>query len=151
MSEIKQTEQVAPVAEQPVVAKPEIKIEQPVVAKPKQVAEQVAEVKPVVNNVTPSSIVSNQSEKEKNIEGILAKGLDTVFLSMDAGTQQEFKKKGEEVSKEIVVLLQKAKLRVKKIINLIAGWLKIIPKANKYYIEQEAKIKTEEILLKYKK
>ncbi len=149
--ENKQVEQVTTVVEQPVVAKPESKVEQVVVAKPETKVEQVAEVKVVPSTTVSSPVVSSQIKVEKDIEGILAKGLDNVFLSMDAGTQQEFKKKGEETSQAIVVLLQKAKLKVKKIINLIVSWLKIIPRVNKYYIEQEAKIKTEEILLKYKK
>ena len=139
MPENKKIEQITPIVEQPVAAKPE------------QVTKQVAEVKAVPSTPLPTPVVSSQSKVEKDIEGILAKGLDKVFLSMDAGTQQEFKKKGEETSQAIVILLQKAKLRVKKIINLIISWLKIIPQVNKYYIEQEAKIKTEEILLKYKK
>ena len=149
--ENKQVEQVSTVVEQPVVAKLETKVEQPVVAKPETKVEQVAEVKAVTSTPVSPPIISSQTKVEKDIEGILAKGLDNVFLSMDAGTQQEFKKKGEETSQAIVVLLQKAKLKVKKIINLIVSWLKIIPRVNKYYIEQEAKIKTEEILLKYKK
>ena len=151
MSEVKQTEQITSVVEQPIVTKPEAKVEQPIVAKPEAVKEQVAEVNIIPSASLPAPVVSTQSKVEEDIEGILAKGLDKVFLSMDAGTQQEFKKKGEETSQAIVILLQKAKLRVKKIINLIVSWLKIIPQVNKYYIEQEAKIKTEEILLKYKK
>ena len=149
--ENKQVEQVTTVVEQAVVPKPETKVEQAVVAKPETKVAEVAEVKDVPSAPVSPPVISTQAKVEKDIEGILAKGLDNVFLSMDAGTQQEFKKKGEETSQAIVVLLQKAKLKVKKIINLIVSWLKIIPKVNKYYIEQEAKIKTEEILLKYKK
>ena len=149
--ENKQVEQVTTVVEQAVVPKPETKVEQAVVAKPETKVAEVAEVKAVPSTPVSPPMISTQAKVEKDIEGILAKGLDNVFLSMDAGTQQEFKKKGEETSQAIVVLLQKAKLKVKKIINLIVSWLKIIPRVNKYYIEQEAKIKTEEILLKYKK
>ena len=151
MPENKKIEQITPIVEQPVAAKPEIKIEQPVAAKPEQVTKQVAEVKAVPSTPLPTPVVSSQSKVEKDIEGILAKGLDNTFLSMDTATQQEFKKKGEETSKAIVVILQSAKIKVKKIINLIVSWLRIIPKVNKYYIEQEGKIKAEEIILKYKK
>ncbi len=140
MLENKQIEQTTPIVEQPVAAKPEIKVEQPVAA-----------VKAVPSTPLSTPVVSSQSKVEKDIEGILAKGLDNTFLSMDTATQQEFKKKGEETSKAIVLILQSAKVKVKKIINLIVSWLRIIPKVNKYYIEQEAKIKAEEIILKYKK
>ncbi len=80
------------------------------------------------------------------VENILAKDMDNVFLSMDAATQQKFKVKGEEVAKEIASLLKKAGVRAKDVINLIISWLRIIPKINRYYLEQEAKIKADEIL-----
>mgnify|MGYP007030126443 CR=1 FL=1 len=35
---------------------------------------------------------------------------------------------------------------IKKIINRIRSWLSIIPGVNSYYVDQEAKIKTEKIL-----
>jgi hypothetical protein len=36
---------------------------------------------------------------------------------------------------------------VKKILALIRDWLKLIPGVNRFFLEQEAKIKTDKILL----
>jgi len=82
----------------------------------------------------------------KKIENVLAEGMDNVYLSLDAGTQRTFKTKGEEVSVKITNLLLQAKIKVKEITKLILEWLRLIPKVNKHYLEQEAKIKTEKIL-----
>ena len=38
------------------------------------------------------------------------------------------------------------KVKVKEIVKLIIEWLKIIPGASRYFLEQEAKIKTDKIL-----
>jgi len=114
------------------------------------VVDKVQEVQNV-QSVVQDNDNSSRESVEKDVEGILSKDLDNVFLSMDAGTQQEFKNKGEETTKAIVVLLESTKTKVKKIINLIVNWLRIIPGVNKYYIEKEAKIKAEEIMIKYKK
>lgn len=81
-----------------------------------------------------------------DVESVLAEGMDSVFLSLDPGTQQRFKMKGEEVSSKITKLLLEAKIKIKEITNLILDWLRIIPRVNKHYLEQEAKIKTEKIL-----
>ncbi|MFA6307680.1 MAG: hypothetical protein WCS88_03220 [Patescibacteria group bacterium] len=107
-----------------------------------QIAAQVAIVNDKAQKVQPatSEII------HKKVENILSDGMDIVFLSLDAGTQRIFKLKGEEVSTKITILLLEAKIKVGEITKLILEWLRIIPKVNKYYLEQEAKIKTDKIL-----
>lgn len=80
------------------------------------------------------------------VESILAEGLDNIFLSMDAGQQRQFKIKGEETSQKIALLLQKAKIKAQEISNLIVQWLRLVPRINKHFVEQEAKIKTDKII-----
>ena len=46
-------------------------------------------------------------------------------------------------------LLSHAKVKVNKIIALIRDWLKLIPGINKFFLEQETKIKADN-LLEYK-
>jgi len=107
-----------------------------------QIAAQVAVVNDKAQKIQPttSEII------HKKVENILADGMDMVFLSLDAGTQRVFKLKGEEVSNKITSLLLETKIKVGEITKLILEWLRIIPKVNKYYLEQEAKIKTDKIL-----
>lgn len=127
---------------------PEKKVEQT----PKPDAQKPVE-KP--KKLTPQSIPQQQSQtvtaEESEItlhkvESILSDGMEKIYLSMDAGTQAAFKAKGEETSKKISGLLSQTKVQIKQIIGLIADWLRIVPKINKYYIEQEAKIKADAIM-----
>ncbi|MFA5754241.1 MAG: hypothetical protein WC905_02735 [Patescibacteria group bacterium] len=79
------------------------------------------------------------------IDDILAEGLNDVFLKMPPAAQAEFKKKGEETVVKINGLLSQARVKVNKIIDLIRRWLKLIPGVNRFFLEQEAKIKADKI------
>lgn len=87
-----------------------------------------------------------QKQRAAAIDRILSEGLNEVFIGMDAKTQHEFKQKGEETVVKINLLLGQAKVKVNKIIDLIRAWLKIIPGINKFFLEQETKIKADKIL-----
>ncbi|MCK4539627.1 hypothetical protein KAU09_00560 [Candidatus Parcubacteria bacterium] len=82
----------------------------------------------------------------KKIESILEKGLDDIYLAMPKERQEKFKQEGERTVEEINGLLETGKATIKKIINLIKGWLASIPGVNRFFIEQEAKIKADEII-----
>lgn len=84
---------------------------------------------------------------EKEIESILEEDLTEMYLSMPAELQLEFKQKGEETVSKIRVMVSKTRVNAKKIFGLIKDWLKIIPGVNRFFLEQEAKIKTDKILL----
>lgn len=93
-----------------------------------------------------SSAASIMKRREEAIDTILAEGLNDVFLKMDPKIQLDFKKEGEETTKKIAHLLTETKIRVVKIVELIKKWLKIIPGVNKFFIEQEAKLKADKII-----
>lgn len=80
------------------------------------------------------------------IEDLLAEDLTDAFLKMPPETQQEFKKKGEETAGKIREIITQAKVNARKIFDLIRDWLKLIPGVNRFFLEQEAKIKTDKIL-----
>lgn len=82
----------------------------------------------------------------EKIEQILEEDLGDVYLQMTQEEQREFKGKGEETASKIRILIQQFKLRAKEILKLIKDWLTFIPGVNKYFMEQEAKIKTDKIL-----
>ena len=120
----------------------EIKKELP---KEKEAVEKELE-KPSVT--APPSILPPQvkSPIEERVVGILEEGLADVYNKMPADKQQEFKKAGEETASKITKLLKATKVKVKEIFNLILRWLKIIPGVDKFFLEQEAKIKSDRIL-----
>jgi len=82
----------------------------------------------------------------KQVEDILAEDLEGIYQQMPPDRQAAFKAKGEEVARKIVSILHSAKIRIKDILELIRGWLKLIPGVNKFFLEQEAKIKADKIL-----
>lgn len=145
--------------ETPIVAAPESlenKIENPQAAL-EQVQESKIETKveaprPVAEKAVEgglaaqSSVASIQKRREEAIDKILSEGLNDIFLGMPPAKQKEFQVKGEETVKKISVLLSETKIQVNKIIDLIKKWLKIIPGVNKFFVEQETKLKVDKIM-----
>ncbi len=80
------------------------------------------------------------------IEKILESGLDDSYQRLSPIAKQEFKLRGEQTSLKIKELLKNSHIKAKKIFKLILDWLKILPGVNKFFLEQEAKIKTDRIL-----
>lgn len=114
----------------------------------------------VTKNIVPASVVipsttnpsvQDNSVRLEKVEAILSRDMDSIFLSLDSQKQQEFKIAGENAARQIESLVQKAKTTIKDIILVIINWLKIVPRINKFYLEQEAKIKADEIMKLYKK
>lgn len=95
---------------------------------------------------TIASLRKKREERQKKIEKIMSDDLADIYASLSPSEQEAFRKKGEETANEINTLMDKAKLKVKKVVNLIKKWLTMIPGVNKFFLEQEAKIKTDEIV-----
>lgn len=79
------------------------------------------------------------------IEHIMEDGLVDAFREMTPVQQQEFKIKGEQTAHAIHKLLAQPKVKIKTIFELLIDWLKLIPGVNRFFIEQEAKIKTDKL------
>lgn len=116
-----------------------------------QAAETNPTVTPVLPDITQAPAPDPSQIILEKVEAILASDLEKVFLEMDVASQAAFKSKGEETAKAITVLLQKTKVQARKILDLIVGWLRLIPHVNKYYLEQEAKLKADAIMRLNKK
>jgi hypothetical protein len=87
-----------------------------------------------------------QAKMQKQVENVLAQGLADVYLNLTPQKRQEFKKAGEQTAQKINQLLSKTKINIGEIIELIKKWLSLIPGMNKYFLEQEAKIKADELI-----
>jgi len=94
----------------------------------------------------PSQIPQVRDETTLKVENIMQQGLEDAYKEMTAVQQQEFKIKGEKTALEIRNLLNGGKVKLKKIINLIFEWLRLLPGVNKFFLEQEAKIKADKII-----
>jgi len=91
-------------------------------------------------------LTSQQKQRQKQIEQVLASGLEQIYIAMPEEKQRQFKLAGEQTAALINRLLAKAKVKINAIIKLIKKWLSLIPGVNKYFLEQEAKIKADEII-----
>jgi len=84
--------------------------------------------------------------REKEIEAYLSDGLSETFLAMSPVKQKEFKEEGEKTAKKINLLLDAAKININKIIKLIRHWLSLIAGVNRFFLDQETKIKADKII-----
>ena len=78
-------------------------------------------------------------------------GIGDAFNRLSPTARQEFKLKGEQTAIKIRTLLKSSHIKVKKIFQLIFEWLKLLPGVNRFFLEQEAKIKTDHIITLHKK
>lgn len=94
----------------------------------------------------PSVYHSPKSETLTKVEKILEKDLGYIYFKMPDDAKMSFKIKGEEISLKIEGMIEAGKVIARKILALIKSWLQIIPGVNKFFVEQEAKIKADEIM-----
>ncbi len=80
------------------------------------------------------------------VEKILEEGLGDAYSRLSPIAQQEFKLRGEDTAQKIALLLKSTHVKVKKIFKLILEWLRMLPGINRFFLEQEAKIKADRIL-----
>lgn len=102
---------------------------------------------PVPKKRAAVSLPSPRDELTKKVEKIMSDGLEESFAKLPPVIQQEFKLKGEQTAGKIRELLNATKIQVKKIFRLILEWLSLLPNVNKFFLEQEAKIKTDRIII----
>jgi hypothetical protein len=130
---------------------PEKTVEQSTERVEKRVEEDVAKDKVPVPVISPgpAALASNISYEDRQveaIENIMAEGMDQVFLKMNPAQQKKFKNEGEKTAKKISKLMMKAKVSAEKVVLLIRRWLSMVPRINRFFLEQEVKIKADKIL-----
>jgi len=124
--------------------------------------EQSAE--PISDKAIPTTTVATSREAKESgvperqkdrltmeVEAVLEEDLAEMYQELSPTKQKEFAVKGEVSAKKIRQLLTETKINVRKIFNVIKEWLKMLPGVNKYFLEQEAKIKADKISLVAKK
>ena len=93
-----------------------------------------------------SSRASFKSEELREIERILSEGLHDTYGQLPLRLQEKFREHGEKTALTISVLLRAVHVNILKIMKLIRQWLSVIPQVNRFFLEQEAKIKTDKII-----
>ena len=87
-----------------------------------------------------------KSERLIEIEKIMTNNLDQVYSKLDAQTQAMVKAEGEKTANKIETLIEQGTALAKGVLGLIRGWLNKIPGMNKFFLEQESKLKTDKIM-----
>ncbi len=106
-------------------------------------------VKPVVaSSVAQAPIVVQQDAVTLEVEKILEEDLGKLYAGLPEAAKPLFKRKGEEIAQQIAAMVRNLKVEVSRVIRLIRDWLLTIPKVNRFFLEQEAKIKTD-MLIEY--
>ena len=123
--------------------KPEAAKQQEKKEEPKQ--EPVVKKTPVQTQAPVARAKKDRFEKE--IESVLEQDLKEMYMAMDPAAKKSFKEKGEETTVKVKEILSSAKVNAKKIFHLIRDWLKMIPGVSKFFLEQEAKIKTDRLMI----
>ena len=82
----------------------------------------------------------------QRVERVLEDGLEEIYLKLPKERRQAFRDEGERVSSQLRTMLDSARIRAKDVLKLIAGWLAMIPGVSRWFLEQEAKIKTDRIV-----
>jgi len=79
------------------------------------------------------------------VETVLEEGLHDVYAKLDPARKQKFKTEGETVAAKLSEMVRKATFKAREALMLITKWLMIIPGLNRFYLEQEAKLKADRI------
>jgi len=90
--------------------------------------------------------VVQKDEGFKEVEKILEEDLKPLVANMAPDDKAKFEKKGVEVSGQIANMVRTFKLKMGKVVSLISDWLQSIPGVNKFFLEQEAKVKADKIM-----
>lgn len=102
--------------------------------------------KPVHHHHSQHMLHKVQDQLTQKVEKILEENVGEAYNRLSPIAKEEFKIKGEATAKKIAVLLKSTHIKVKKIFQLILEWLRLLPGINRFFLEQEAKIKTDRIV-----
>ena len=80
------------------------------------------------------------------VEKILEEGLGDYYETLPEEARARFHARGEEAAFKIADMVRSFKVSVKKVLMLIRQWLQTIPGVNRFFLEQESKIKTDRII-----
>ena len=92
------------------------------------------------------SIPLETTSSEQRLRRILSEDMTELMAPLSTDKKQEVQAEGLKAIQKLQLLLRRTHLRFRQVLQLIWHWLKRIPGINRFFLEQEAKKKTEEIL-----
>lgn len=152
MPELERVSNILPRTETPATGAVETSLEQETNVIPQQTDRPSIDTAPVaqpaVQHAAPAQAAADPRAKMlKDVEGILSDGLGDLYKALPKDRQLIFRQKGEEIANKITDLIIYGKAKVKEIWKLVTDWLGGLPGMNKYFLEQEIKIKTDRVMI----
>jgi hypothetical protein len=92
------------------------------------------------------AIATPPDKVAEDVDSILKEGLEEAVAAMPEDAKQRFWQKGKEIGALVADMVRHYKVEVKRVLHLLKEWLISIPGVNRFFLEQEAKIKTDRIL-----
>jgi len=96
--------------------------------------------------VQPTAPVPTKDPTTQAVEKILEEDLGDLYVKLDPQARQKVKAEGDVLVNKLKIMVDGVRVHARKVLHLIRDWLKMIPGINKYFLEQEAKIKTDQII-----
>ena len=78
-------------------------------------------------------------------EKILEDGLGSTYNALPEKVKPFFRQHGEHAAKTIADMIKRRSFDPAVALDLTTAWMQLVPKANKYYLEQESKLKIDEL------
>lgn len=101
--------------------------------------------RPKITPVAQQQVIQKDPELVE-IEELLANNMTDLFLALPDDRKQGFKQGGEAAAQSIRQLMHQGKATARRVFDIIRHWLRGLPMINRFFLEQEAKIKTDEVM-----
>jgi len=115
-----------------------------------RVEQSAAAAVPTVAAAAPTPVarptVVAKTPLREDIEEALADGLRTIYAALTPQQQGVFRQHAEQLAQMLEAMIVSGRIDLARVHDRITAWLKIIPKANAFFLMQEAKVKTDAIL-----
>ncbi len=103
----------------------------------------VIEGVPATAAAAPAALPKDEVTVE--VEKVLEQGLGGFYAQLPPNAKTVFRQKGEVAATEISAMVRSLNLQFKRALQLVRDWLLTIPGVNRFFLEQEAKIKVDQI------
>lgn len=90
---------------------------------------------------------AEEKELEHKIQRILSEDIVDLYKNLPDEQKRVVLREGKYTIRTLIELVRRAKCRAKEIVELIRRWLQKIPGINRFFAEQEAKIKAQKIMM----
>lgn len=103
---------------------------------------------PVLASDQPAAAAMSDTKDQvyEEVASIVQDGIEQMTATMEPTAKERFLKKGQEITFIIASMVRGFHVKAKEVLRLLKEWILTIPGVNKFFLEQEVKIKTDRIV-----